>query len=94
MDIQKSNQNRRGSQQTQIKGRLKTIKIQEGKRFPDTNEEAQILCLLYKDDHHSPDCIELKNIEERKNFLVKNKLCHNSTGGCHTASKCKSSMAC
>ena len=36
----------------------------------------------------------MKTIEERKNFLVKNKLCYNCTGNRHTAAKCKSSVAC
>ena len=36
----------------------------------------------------------MKTIEERKNFLAKNKLCYNCTGNHHTAAKCKSSVAC
>ena len=47
-----------------------------------------------KDDHRSPDCKEVKSIEERKSHLVKNKLCYNCTGNRHTAAKCKSSVSC
>ena len=47
-----------------------------------------------KDDHRSADCKQIKSIEERKSHMVKNKLCYNCTGNCHTAAKCKSSVSC
>ena len=44
--------------------------------------------------NRSPDCKQIKSVEERKSHLVKNKLCYNCTGNRHTAAKCKSSASC
>ena len=72
----------------------KTSRFRKERGFQTQTKKAKSCVYCDKDDHRSPDCKQVKTIEERKNFLVKNKLCYNCTGNRHTAAKCKSSVAC
>ena len=72
----------------------KTSRFQKERGSQTQTKKPKSCVCCDKDDHRSPDCKEVKTIEEHKNFLVKNKLCYNCTGNRHTATKCKSSVTC
>ena len=72
----------------------KPFRFMKERGFQTQTKKPKSCVYCNKDNHRSPDCKEVKTTEERKNFLVKNKLCYNCTGNRHTAAKCKSLVAC